>query len=462
MRTLAALILLSILAPSRLVAAIPVFPFPFSITVVPGHVPVAPGKTLAQAEGLDSQAIYYFKKTTHDFDGFKFQTDGVGISAATGAALAPDGLHIAYDSDSGVKVVDLLGTQVAQFPGGSKFRWNHSGSKLAILPNNSEPGPKRTEGQLVVWTVKTGAQETYDSNALDLEWGAGDSFFLSRGDTVSVCDLKKNRIGPSLHRGVAVSPNSRYALLRDPSSRGGYVVRHSRSGRNLTSCTFGALGSVSMDMDGSAFWVRGAEPGRILCVSRSGWWSDRPNQPATWGARTGIVDVMTSELLFAVPGIAIGPSADGRSVWVYDGYDLTLVPLDVQIEVAERKRSRDLYAVNSAADEVRLLVRWQEWHMFGKAEWKERFVTVQEGDFIPTPYGSDSGPWASCDDAIRVIRIKRSNVIEVLVNPAHHWVTLPGSKGRTLDRFEITRAPVSLKLSGVSDGGYEMLVSVVP
>jgi len=396
--------------------------------------------------------------TSHKLGGFRFDARGLATSAVTEAVLSPSGGHIAYTTDSGVTLVDPVGKPIAEFPLGSKPRWNLDGSMLAVLIGKDDPGPDPVSGRLLVYNTKTRVRSSYRSNALDLEWGTGDSLFLARGDAVSVCDLKKSRVGPSSHRGVAVSPNGRYALLRDPSSRGGYVVRHSRSGRDLTSCTFGALGPVTMDMDGAAFWVRGTGSGRILCVSRSGWWPDRPNQPATWGARTGVVDVLTSELLFAVPGIAVGPSADGRSVWVYDGYDLTLVPLDLQIAMAERSRIGP-----GSADEVKLRVRWKEWGKWGKEpEWSERIVTVQEGDFIQTPWDLKSGSLARCHDPVRVLRIKRSNAIDVLVDPARHWVTLPGSKGRSLDRFEITRAPVSLKLSGVSDYGYEMQVSVVP
>lgn len=36
-------------------------PLPASIAVVPGQVSVAPGKTLAREQGLDPQAVYFFR-----------------------------------------------------------------------------------------------------------------------------------------------------------------------------------------------------------------------------------------------------------------------------------------------------------------------------------------------------------------------------------------------------------------
>lgn len=466
MRITAALLLFVVFVPSPLEASIPVFPFPFSIMAVPGAVPVAPGKTLSQAAGLDPWAIYYFRKTSHDLTGFKFQTDGFWITAASTARLAPDGLHVAYDTDRGVTVVDLVGERVGEFPEGSRFRWNHDGSKLAVL-NLAYPGARPE--RLTVWNLRTEEKDVIASEALDLEWGPRDTLFLSKGGDVSVYDMKNRRFTHSRHRGVSVSPDSRYALQRDPSGHGPYRVFHSRSGRDLTTCTLDALGAVTVDLEGPAFWVQNNDLGRVLCVSRTGTWTADQGHASYWGGRVGIIDVQTSELLLTVPGIGIGPSADGRSVWVYDGWDLTLVPLDPPIQrvVQDRVRSSEPRPEDQkfrlwpspppAPSEVTLRVKWRELRWGAKdIPWQERLVIVHDGDFVPTPL-SVRGP-GDCREAVRVTRINGSNAIEMTVTPPHYSVSVPGFEGRSLAQFEVGEAPVIL----TSRYGFEVQISVVP
>ncbi|HEY6572078.1 MAG TPA: hypothetical protein VI198_02065 [Candidatus Eisenbacteria bacterium] len=427
-----------------------------SVVLIPGRVIVAPGKTLAQARNLDPDRVLFFRGSTTTFQSYEFPRVAGKPSAA---ALSASGKLLAIASDSAVSLVEMAELKLVRtFPPALSIRWNRDGSRLAMLETNpTHAGSKR--GELSIWNKDAKEPVRYGITADDMEWGPGDSLFLGTERGVEALAAGAKRLVSTRHHGVDVSPDSRYSIRRDPSGEGRFAIFHDRSGLALTTVTTSQLGEVTAETDLEPFWLRAPGARHVICVSRWGVWASPDSTPAAWGTRTGFVDVTTSELLYATPGIAVGRSADRGSAWIFDGWSHLFARPDGGL-FRNSVRNRDQYggeAGEPVTARIRIAFTWGSGRGGRLDERREeQDVDVQEGDFLPF--------WREyplrLSRQFRVTRIISKHEVELQVDPSRYTVQLPGDRSRHLTYFEVGRAPVTIEMSRIEDAYFRAEVHV--
>jgi hypothetical protein len=197
------------------------------------------------------------------------------------------------------------------------------------------------------------------------------------------------------------------------------------------------------------FWVPAA--GHFLVVSMCGQWRQADGS-TEWAWRTGIVDVLTCELAVAWPGMALGPSADGESVWVTDGDAVLRYSLRERTIFSRVASGRPDWA--HSFDEIHLLARTRSWGKYGqRADTVEKTMTLRIGDILPRLFPSDP--------IIILVDVVGAHRGVFRMASGGYPVTLPGDRPRNLDFFEVGRAPVALN-ELMSDGGYVVELSTLP
>jgi hypothetical protein len=372
------------------------------------------------------------------------------------ALLSPTGKHAAVATERGVSLIDIPeGVVLRTLPGAIRLSWNAAGTMLALLvPERETPGA--THATVALWTPEAGLRRL-DIVATDLAWGTADSLFIATGDKVE-CWLGPDRpLVRTGHHGVRVSPDGLYSIRRGGPGGFPWVLVHDRSGTESSACVVNALGKVRADLEIEPFWVRSPALGHVLCVSRTGVWSPPDSGQAEWDWKTGIVDVMTGELLFAMNGALLGPSADGRSAWVYDGAWLRHVKLEDYIAVSVRRSGLHRPAVITN-EPIHIRVALSTGGKWGSSSTVVHEVDVQEGD--PIPLWPFAGTYLRCAGLIRVSRVVAGDRIELTLDPGRYAVRLPGDHDRSRGRFVVGRAPVTITMTGIVDASDYLEIQV--
>lgn len=427
-----------------------------SVALIPGRVIVGPGRTLDQVRNLDPDRVLVFRGSTTTFQSYEFPRVAGKPRAA---ALSASGKLLAIASDSAVSLVEMAELKLVRtFPPALSIRWNRDGSRLAMLETIARQAGSR-RGGLSIWSTDAKDPVRYGIAADDMEWGPGDSLFLGTERGVEALAAGAKRVVSTRHHGVDVSPDSRYSIRRDPSGEGRFAIFHDRSGLALTTVTMSKLGEVAAESDLEPFWLRAPGARHVICVSRWGVWASPDSTPAAWGTRTGFVDVTTSELLYATPGIAVGRSADRGSAWIFDGWSHLFARPDGGL-FRNSVRNRDQYggdAGEPATARIRIAFISGSWKGAGLGDRREEYdVDVQEGDFLPLwrDYPTRLSP------RFRVTRIISKQEVELQVDPSRYTVQLPGDRSRHLTYFEVARAPVTISMSGIDDAYFRAEVHV--
>jgi hypothetical protein len=286
------------------------------------------------------------------------------------AALSPSGKRIAYVSREGVVVADRSGRTIGVQKDAVGFRWSPDGESLALLMGKSASRPDAAAG-LGVWDLRTKETRYHRRGVDQISWGARDTVYY--GLDREYWAIQPGSRGPSRtgHHGIDVSPDGLYSVDRVPGYWCGYQIVHDRTGVDVSPAAFASLGSFTIKHTAEPFWIAGA--GHLLCLSVCGIW---PSADSTrWECRTAVVDVLSSELLAWWNGMALGPSADGKSVWVTDGYDVT----PWRFKVPPRR-------VESTGDEIRVKASTREWSSRGGERLVgEKLYALRAGDSVPAP-----------------------------------------------------------------------------
>jgi len=371
-----------------------------------------------------------------------------GIRGLRSATLSPDGQWVAYLASSGVTVSDLDGRVIATLADASGCGWSPDGKRLALLFGAWSRDHRNRRSHLGIWHADQNRTDTIEEEAESISWGTGDSLFFGRGGKILAFDFRTGRVSRTGHHGVDVSPDGLYSIAHPPGA--GAVIVHDRSSVDLTSMTFAALGSPATNYFAKPFWIPGS--GHLLCVSFCGMWP-KPDGSVRWECRTGVVDVLTSELLDAWFGVSVGPSADGRWVWIFDGYDTLPKRLD---DGASHKAGTSVPSGRTGPEEVHvhLVIRsWAKSVEFGVKR-QECSLTMRVGDTIPRNY--------TYDELVILTDILGARRARFRVAPANYNVKLPGERDpRVLDFFEAGRAPVTLS-DQITDGSYIIELSLAP
>ena len=373
-----------------------------------------------------------------------------GLPGLRSATLSPDGHRVAYVTASGVVVSDLDGRIVATQEDAAACSWSPDGKRLALLFGAWSREHRDRRAHLGIWHVDKNCTDTIEEEAESISWGAGDTLFFARKGAIFGLDSRIGRVAKTGHHGIDVSPDGLYSIGYSPGGSAGAVIVHDRSDLDLTSMTFAALGSATRNYFAKPFWIPGA--GHLLCVSCCGFWR-KPDGSERWECKTGVVDVLTSELLGAWFGVSVGPSADGRWVWIFDGYDTLPKRLDEGVS----RRARGPQPVERVGpDEVhlRLVIRsgggWVKRH----ENRQEVSLTMRVGDSIPRKYVEGN--------LVVLTEILGARRAVFRVAPAYYNVKLPGERdSRMLDFFEVGRAPVAMS-QDMTDGYYILELSLVP
>ena len=448
-------------------SAQPLIPPPTSIAILPKAVLASPGKTLDQLRGYDSNRVLLFRSNTDTFDAPELPSVP-GTSSAV--VLSSTGRNLAIATEIGVSILGLDEYKILQsLPPAAIIRWSLDGRRLAMLASSSRTDTNERTG-LSIWSVGSSSPKTYEIKASDLDWGPGDSLFLATGKGVEALAPGADDLVPTRHGGVSVSPDSRYSVRKDRGKPCGYTITHDRSGIDLTECTLNELGDVSApNMEVAPFWFRTPGVRHVLCVSRGGTWTRADSVPPIWATRTGYVDVATTKLVYAAPGIAVGAAANGGGAWIYDGYTLGFVSARSEVRSPSRRQQGDVWFESPrfkpvsfengrSKREPRVDRSATDWHaklrirvvlissskgIVGRPE--EREMEVEEGDFLP----SWRNPYSGCRRLVRVVQIFSDNALELQVDPDEFGVRLPGADFRHLARFEVAGAPVTIQVSGL-------------
>ena len=460
----------SMLRPSRLlplgllllasaVNGQPTIPPPGSIALIPGRTMVARGLTLAQRQHLDPDRILIFRSSTNTFRGNPLPpVPGTPLLCA----LSPDGRRVAVASDIAVSIIDIEKFAIVRsFPPASVLSWSRDGKRLAML---SQGGGPETDpaGKVTVWSERVSKTIDPGLDGYDLAYGSGDSLFVETKRGIECLTPGEGPAVRTMHHGAIVSPDGRYSVRRRPAGSLPFSLVHDRSGIDFARCALAAVGAVTVEVEGSPFWVTASSGAHYLCLSRIGAWTLPDTAGTVWQSRTALVDAMTSELIYAVPGIAVGPSADGRSMWVYDGADLH--PVDVDQIIRDSERSARGWRRNDDPDarvHVRVTLRSSSRWSSPPDEPKIVYdLDLEAGDLLPL--------WRSwgtiaCGDQIRVFRVIDRDKIEIGLDARALRVQLPGDRFRAVARFVLGRAPVTIAPSEImSDGSMWMEVQVQP
>jgi hypothetical protein len=451
----------------------PTIPPSGSIALIPGRVMIARGLTLAEQQHLEPDRMLIFRSSTNTFRGNPLPpVPGTPLLCA----LSPDGRRVAVASDIAVSIIDIEKFAIVQsLPPASVLSWSRDGKRLAMLSQAGKRGVDAS-GKVTVWSAKDSKTNEPGLDGYDLAYGSGDSLFVETKRGIECLTPDGGTAVRTKHHGALVSPDGRYSLRRAAAGSAPFSIVHDRSGIDFVGCALAAIGTVSVELDGSPFWVSGSSGGHYLCLSRIGTWSLPDTAGTVWQSRTALVDATTSELIFAVPGIAVGPSADGRAIWVYDGADLHPVTVDQIIRNSERRDRKTL--TNNDPDarvHVRAVVRSSSrWNLPTGAINRDKApagpstenpkdvheLDVEAGDQFP--FWSYSGT-NECGGQIRVSRVFDRNQIEIYLNPKLYRVRLPGEPSRSLARFVLGRAPVTIAPAEIiTDGSEWMEIQVQP
>lgn len=462
------------LLPPPGASAQPLIPPPSSIALLPKAVLASPGKTLDRLRGYDPNRVLLFRSNTDTFNAPELPSVPGTPSAV---ALSSTGRNLAIATDIGVSILGLDEYKIVQtLPPAALIRWSLNGQRLAMLAASSS-ADLEARTQLTIWDVGSSSPTTYEIKASDLDWGPGDSLFLVTEKGVEALAPGAHDLVPTRHGGVSVSPDSRYSVRRDRAKPCGYTITHDRSGIDLTECTLNELGKVSApNMEVSPFWLRNPGVRHVLCVSRGGTWARTDSVPPIWATRTGNVDVATTKLTYATPGIAVGAAADGGGAWVYDGYTLGFIPASAEWRSTWRTqkayfdvervgfpppntdklaRSKSPPKLSLSKSPPRVDRSTTDWHASLRLRvalisssrgiaWRPevREMNVEEGDFLPSWRNPNSG----CRRLVRVVQVFRDSTLDLQVDPTEFVVKLPGADFRHLARFEVGKEPVTIQV----------------
>jgi hypothetical protein len=150
------------------------------------------------------------------------------------------------------------------------------------------------------------------------------------------------------------------------------------------------------------------------------------NGTSMWACRTGVVDVLTSELLVAWPGMSVGASASGQSVWVFDGD--AMKPMGLGGLVNGMSGRRPGWPLERGPEEVHIQTStrtWGGWVVPRKpAPPIVKSYTLRVGDMIPRQYGADP----------RIVLVDILGARRAVFHiGSGYGVTLPGDRQRNLD-----------------------------
>ena len=356
---------------------------------------------------------------------------------ALDATLSPRGDLIAYGTGDEVLVVNLDGEIVSVWVGAHAHRWAIRDDRLALLYPGRSGAPADS---FVIWDPRLGVSDTYLLPADDIGWGPGDSLFVRNGDDVASVDLRTGSVRGSRHVGVDVSNDGLLSLQRGREIA--WWLFLDEGPMHLTPLTGPMLGDVRMTQGGPAFWIRTPGDHHLLCISHCGDWLVE-NGKRQWGCHTGIVDVLTREVVARAPGYLLGPSADGRGAWIYDGWDV--FPLRLTPDQEGRSRRS-----------VNLRITTRHWNPMRLEEPRSYVRTVREGDLIPIA----SERWSDLDNALRLVRVGEGRA--TLTLPLG-WVLNPRVRhGPAPELFEVTDEPVQLQTGSGEKEGTTVTVSVAP
>ncbi len=360
--------------------------------------------------------------------------------------LSPNTKLIAYTAREGVVVTDLDGRVLDRDEHATACRWSRDGESLALLLGGSG------DHGIGIWNAKRKRTRYVREDADAVAWGTKDTLFFSAKNRVWATDRDGDPPSGTRHHGAEVSPDGLYSIDHPGGFWSGSRIVHDRSGVDLSSPIFAALGACTPRHFSEPFWVPAA--GHYLVVSICGQWrqADGSNE---WACRTGIVDVLTCELAVAWNGMSLGPSADGESVWVTDG-DAVLPRSLRERTIHSRVRSgRPDWEHNF--DEIHLLTRTRSWGKSVLSDVRERVLekslTMRIGDILPRLLPTEP--------AIALVDIPGAHRAVFRMMGSGFVVTLPGDRPRNLDFFEVGRAPVALSQM-ISDGGSTIELSTLP
>jgi len=371
------------------------------------------------------------------------------IQAAT---LSPDGKLIAYVASEGVVVADRSGHKLGVEENARGFRWSPDGASLALLMGKSASRPDAAAG-LGIWDLKRKAKRYHRRDVYRISWGANDTLYYGLGG--GYWSIQPGNRSPSRtwHHGIEVSPDGLYSLDRVRGYWSGYRIVHDRTGVDVSSPTFAALGSFTLKHTAEPFWIKGSA--HLLCVSVCGLW---PNADSTrWECRTGVVDVLKSKLLAWWSGMSLGPSADGKSVWITDGY--AVMPWIFHGFSTGVPSMQDVIVGSAAGrhpDEIRVRASTREWtsrNLSNERNAVARSYVLRAGDSISSPY--ETGP------PITLVEILSSGLAVFRVDTRAYSVTSPHNRQPEPGFYEVGKAGIVINTNS-KDGGYITEVSVVP
>ena len=374
------------------------------------------------------------------------------IHVLRSAVLSPDGRRVAYVAKEGVIVADLSGHELGREDHAVGARWSHSGDVLALLLGPPER-PWQLDG-LAIWDLKK-STILYHDYVDRVDWGANDSVYFGRS-TGEYWATHWAGAGPerTSHHGIHVSPDGLYSWDRPGPHWSGIRIFHDRSNVDLAGPIFSNLGKFIPRHAADPFWVSGS--GHLLCISGCGEMT-KPNTPAEWVCRTAIVDVLTCETVMSWPGMALGPSGDGRSVWISDGEVIKPKRLDLAWPP-----TADVHAPRGKGgpEEVQLHTSersWGSWVVPGSRPNPpmEGDFRMRIGDILPRHYTPSM--------RVTLIDILGPGRAVFAISQPGFAVTLPGGDGpRDLNFFELGPAPVHIQVLGILDAGYSIDLSLAP
>ena len=350
-----------------------------------------------------------------------------------GATLSLDARWVAYTSGTGVAVCDLTGRVIHKELGATSCAWNPHGRTLAALGGDG----------IRIWRLGTKTERT-EEPAEVAYWGTRDTLFFLREGSTWALDVRRGRISVTSHHGPIVSPDGLYSVDHLVRYWPRFRITHDRTSTDLSLSALAPLGPCAPQHFDEPFWVQGSD--HLLCISICGDWRQGDGS-MRWGCRTGVVDVMTSELVADWPGNILGVSADGKSVWITDGFDMSPHVLP-QRALSASKVSRP-----RVAKSVRVRVSTMLWssRIPEPRLVEEHVLDMEVGDIVPLRYPGEG--------TITLVGIPRAGRAAFRISNRFD-IAAPGRPFGRGDSFEVGSEPVRLSQNG-DDGGVDFEVALV-
>jgi WD40 repeat protein len=243
-----------------------------TFAVVPNRVWLGDGRQLAEANGLQRNAIYLFRNGRWEpLPWSPSPKRSIGLVAVSPGrdlvAVSGSGTFPTSEPRRGgplVSVLSLSGKMAREFPGALDFAWSPDGSNLALafgrVVKDGSPVPER----IGIWSVAKDSLVTFDLPAHHLAWMDGGTLLLDYWTHVTALDVRSGRESPTKHRGVYVSPDGKYSISVRPE--GAIDIWDEGTGERLTSKIELLLDGARIRTETLPSWVKGSSSGHLLTV----------------------------------------------------------------------------------------------------------------------------------------------------------------------------------------------------